>query len=36
MAYSLIDVEPPDKERMEQLTEFMKSQVPDEIAIVSG
>ena len=36
MEYSLVDIEPPDKERMEQLTEFMKSQIPNEIGIVSG
>ncbi len=36
MDYNLADVEPPDKERMERLTEFMKSRIPNEIAVVSG
>ena len=36
MEYSLVGVEPPDKTRIEQLTDFMKSHAPDEIPIVSG
>ena len=36
MEYELKGIEPPDKGRMEHLTEFMKSRVPHKIPIVSG
>ncbi len=36
MEYNLMGVEPPDKTRMEQLTEFMKSHTSDKIPVISG
>ncbi len=36
MEYKLKHVEPPDKERMMQLTEFMQSRIPCGISIISG
>jgi pyruvate formate lyase activating enzyme len=36
MQYNLKGIEPPDKARMEQLTEFAKSRISDEIPIISG
>jgi pyruvate formate lyase activating enzyme len=35
MEYRLKNVEPPDKERMKQLTEFIKSRIPNEIPILA-
>jgi len=36
MEYKLKDVEPPSKTRMEELTEFVRSRVPERIAVISG
>lgn len=36
MEYTLKDIKPPDKMRMEQLTEFMKSSILNGISVISG
>jgi pyruvate formate lyase activating enzyme len=35
MEYKLKDIEPPDTSRMEQLTEFVRCRVPDEIPVIT-